>query len=145
MPDPGIPADLIGMDVDQLARVWPYPDERSDKYSRGVVGVDTGSDQYPGAAVMSTLGAVYGGAGMVRFQGAERPARIIESQLPNVVFGPGRVQAYLFGSGWGDRPDGAEVLARAADEGLPAVVDADGLKYLPEADAGRVVAHPACR
>ena len=111
---------------------WPYPDERSDKYSRGVVGVDTGSDQYPGAAVMSTLGAVYGGAGMVRFQGAERPAKIIESQLPNVVFGPGRVQAYLFGSGWGDRPDGAEVLARAADEGLPAVVDADGLKYLPE-------------
>ena len=49
-----------------------------------------------------------------------------------MVFGPGRVQAYLFGSGWGERPDGAEVLARAADEGLPAVVDADGLKYLPE-------------
>jgi hydroxyethylthiazole kinase-like uncharacterized protein yjeF len=132
IPDPDIGADLIGIDVDQLARDWPYPHERSDKYARGVVGVDTGSDQYPGAAVMSTLGAVYGGAGMVRFQGAERPAKIIESQLPNVVFGPGRVQAYLFGSGWGDRPDGAEVLARAADEGLPAVVDADGLKYLPE-------------
>ncbi|HSU37269.1 MAG TPA: NAD(P)H-hydrate epimerase [Propionibacteriaceae bacterium] len=130
--DPDIGADLVGMDVDQLAREWPYPDERSDKYARGVVGVDTGSDQYPGAAVMSTLGAVYGGAGMVRFQGADRPAKIIESQLPNVVFGPGRVQAYLFGSGWGDRPDGAEVLARAADEGSPGVIDADGLKYLPE-------------
>ena len=129
--DPAIPPVLTGLDLDGLARAWPYPDAASDKYARGVVGVDTGSDQYPGAAVMSVIGAVYGGAGMVRFQGAERPAKIIESRLPNVVFGPGRVQAYLFGSGWGDRPDGTEVLARAADEGLPAVVDADGLRYLP--------------
>ena len=130
--DPAIRPVLSGMDVAGLARAWPYPDATSDKYARGVVGVDTGSDQYPGAAVMSTLGAVYGGAGMVRFQGAERPAKLVESRLPNVVFGPGRVQAYLFGSGWGERPDGAEVLARAVAEGLPAVLDADGLKYLPE-------------
>ncbi len=129
--DPAIKPVLAGLDLGGLARSWPYPDATSDKYARGVVGVDTGSDQYPGAAVMSTIGAVYAGAGMVRFQGAERPAKLIESRLPNVVFGPGRVQAYLFGSGWGDRPDGADVLAKAADEGLPAVVDADGLKYLP--------------
>jgi hydroxyethylthiazole kinase-like uncharacterized protein yjeF len=134
---PGLDTDsavrplLTGLDTDGLARAWPYPDAASDKYARGVVGVDTGSDQYPGAAVMSVIGAVYGGAGMVRFQGAERPAKLIESRLPNVVFGPGRVQAYLFGSGWGERPDGTEVLAKAAAEGLPAVVDADGLKYLP--------------
>jgi ADP-dependent NAD(P)H-hydrate dehydratase / NAD(P)H-hydrate epimerase len=130
--DPVVQPVLTGLDVAGLARAWPYPDATSDKYARGVVGVDTGSDQYPGAAVMSVIGAVYAGAGMVRFQGAERPAKLIESRLPNVVFGPGRVQAYLFGSGWGDRPDGAEVLAKAAQEGLPAVVDADGLKYLPE-------------
>jgi NAD(P)H-hydrate repair Nnr-like enzyme with NAD(P)H-hydrate dehydratase domain len=48
-----------------------------------------------------------------------------------VVFSPGRVQAHLFGSGWGDRADGAEVLAQVAEQGLPAVVDADGLRYLP--------------
>jgi hydroxyethylthiazole kinase-like uncharacterized protein yjeF len=115
-----------------LARAWPYPTESSDKYARGVVGVDTGSDQYPGAAVMSVYGAVYGGAGYVRYLGAERPSATISEQLPNVVFSPGRVQAHLFGSGWGDRADGAEVLARAAEEGLPAVVDADGLGYLPK-------------
>jgi ADP-dependent NAD(P)H-hydrate dehydratase / NAD(P)H-hydrate epimerase len=124
--------DLVGLDEDGLAKAWPYPTERSDKYARGVVGVDTGSDQYPGAAVMSVYGAVYGGAGYVRYLGAERPAATISAQLPNVVFSPGRVQARLFGSGWGDRPDGAEVLARAADEGVPAVVDADGLGYLPK-------------
>jgi hydroxyethylthiazole kinase-like uncharacterized protein yjeF len=125
-------ADLIGSDEDDLARAWPYPTERSDKYARGVVGVDTGSDQYPGAAVMSVYGAVYGGAGYVRYLGAERPAATISAQLPNVVFSPGRVQAHLFGSGWGERTDGAEVLQRVAEQGLPAVVDADGLGYLPK-------------
>ena len=124
--------DLVGLDEAELARVWPYPTERSDKYSRGAVGVDTGSDQYPGAAVMSVYGAVYGGAGYVRFLGAERPAATISDQLPNVVFSPGRVQSHLFGSGWGERGDGAQVLSRAAEEGLPAVVDADGLSYLPK-------------
>ena len=124
--------DREGLDEDDLAHAWPYPNERSDKYARGAVGVDTGSDQYPGAAVMSTYGAVYGGAGYVRFLGAERPAATISAQLPNVVFSPGRVQAHLFGSGWGDRSDGATVLAAAAEQGLPAVVDADGLGYLPK-------------
>jgi len=125
-------ADLVGLDEAGLAASWPYPTERSDKYARGAVGVDTGSDQYPGAAVMSVYGAVYGGAGYVRFLGAERPAATIAAQLPNVVFSPGRVQAHLFGSGWGDRADGAELLAGVAEQGLPAVVDADGLRYLPK-------------
>jgi hydroxyethylthiazole kinase-like uncharacterized protein yjeF len=124
-------ADLVGLDEDDVARAWPYPTERSDKYARGAVGVDTGSDQYPGAAVMSVYGAVYGGAGYVRYLGAERPAATISAQLPNVVFSPGRVQAHLFGSGWGERADGAKVLADVAEQGLPAVVDADGLSYLP--------------
>ena len=34
------------------------------------------------------------------------PAQVIGAELPNVVFAPGRVQACLFGSGWGDRADG---------------------------------------
>ena len=42
------------------------------------------------------------------------------------------VQAYLFGSGWGERADGAKVLAEVAEDGLPAVVDADALRYLPK-------------
>jgi NAD(P)H-hydrate repair Nnr-like enzyme with NAD(P)H-hydrate dehydratase domain len=68
---------------------------------------------------MSVYGAVYGGAGYVRFLGAERPAATISAQLPNVVFSPGRVQAHLFGSGWGERADGAKVLADAAEQDFP--------------------------
>jgi ADP-dependent NAD(P)H-hydrate dehydratase / NAD(P)H-hydrate epimerase len=124
---------LVGCDgEDDLAGQWPFPDENSDKYSRGVVGIDSGSEAYPGAAIMNTFGAVYAGAGMVRFLGAAAAARVIEADLPNVVFSAGRVQANLYGSGWGDRFDGKEVIATAADSGVPAVVDADGLRYLPD-------------
>ena len=123
---------LDQFDALDLVIGWPYPDAASDKYSRGVVGIDTGSDDYPGAGVMSTCGAVYAGAGMVRFLGATAPADLIRSRLPNVVFSPGRVQAHLLGSGWGDRDDGHRVISDALASGLPAVVDADGLKYLPD-------------
>lgn len=123
---------LTGWDSDDLARGWPYPDERSDKYSRGVVGIDTGSQDYPGAAILNTFGAVHAGAGMVRFLGPAAAAEVIGAQLPNVVFSPGRVQAHLLGSGWGDRPDGREVVEAAVESGQPAVIDADGLRFLPD-------------
>ena len=123
---------LLGWTPDDLARAWPYPDAATDKYGRGVVGIDAGSDTYPGAAVMSTYGAVFAGAGMVRFLGSDRPAQVIGAQLPNVVFSPGRVQAHVLGSGWGEHADGDAIVRRAAEDGLPAVVDADGLRHLPD-------------
>jgi hydroxyethylthiazole kinase-like uncharacterized protein yjeF len=130
--DPDAERWLQQEDEDGLAICWPYPDARSDKYSRGVVGVHAGSDQYPGAGLLATTGAVFGGAGMVRFLGTDKPAELIRRQLPNVVFSAGRVQANLLGSGWGDQVDGREEIAAAVDSGLPTVVDADGLTFLPE-------------
>lgn len=123
--------ELITLDVDGLAALWPYPERQVDKYARGVVGLDTGSDRYPGAGLLSALGSVYSGAGVVRFLGADHPTALVGADLPNVVFDPGRVQAHVFGSGWGDRPDGARLIKDALDAGTPAVVDADGLRYLP--------------
>ena len=123
---------LAAWEPADVAAHWPVPGPASDKYARGVVGVDTGSQAYPGAGVLSTYGAVYGGAGMVRFLGAPRSAEIIVRDLPNVVFGEGRVQSWLVGSGWGDRADGGDVVAGLISEGLPLVIDADGLRYLPD-------------
>jgi hydroxyethylthiazole kinase-like uncharacterized protein yjeF len=134
--DPGGVGDtdpwLSELEEDDLARAWPYPDALSDKYSRGVLGIDAGSDAYPGAGVLSTYGAVHAGAGMVRFLGAGAPAGIIGAQLPNVVFSAGQVQAHLLGSGWGEREDGADAITSALDTGLPGLVDADGLRHLPD-------------
>ena len=52
------PADVAGR--------WPVPDATDHKYSRGVLGVVAGSDDYPGAAVLCCTAAVEAGAGMVR-------------------------------------------------------------------------------
>lgn len=123
---------LAAWEVPDVAARWPVPGPTSDKYARGVVGIDTGSDAYPGAGVLSTYGAVYGGAGMVRYLGAERSAEIIARELPNVVFAEGRVQCWLVGSGWGERDGGTEVIGRLVEEGLQLVIDADGLRHLPD-------------
>lgn len=122
---------LTAADQQSVAHLWPIPTVDSDKYSRGVVGIDTGSEHYPGAALLSVLGAVHAGAGMVRFLGPESAVATIGAALPNVVFAPGRVQAHLLGSGWGDRSDGDRVVAEAVDSGLPVLIDADGLRHLP--------------
>ena len=114
-----------------VARWWPWPSPYSDKYSRGVLGIDTGSDRYPGAAVLSVIGALYSGAGMVRFVGPERAAGAVLNAQPSVTMGQGRVQAWLAGCGWGPEAS-AERLAPLVEEGLPTIVDAEALAYLPD-------------
>ncbi|GAA1388967.1 NAD(P)H-hydrate epimerase [Luteococcus peritonei] len=115
-----------------IAQRWPLPGPTSDKYSRGVVGIDTGSVHYPGAAVLGTVGALHAGAGMIRFCGPGPADGLIRAALPSVTHGEGRVQAWLVGSGWGDEPGDAERLAGRLADGLPTVVDADALRLLPD-------------
>ncbi|MGV8908364.1 MAG: bifunctional ADP-dependent NAD(P)H-hydrate dehydratase/NAD(P)H-hydrate epimerase [Propionicimonas sp.] len=121
-----------------LAEAWPVPDASSDKYSRGVVGLDTGSVDYPGAAVLTAAGAVGAGAGMVRYLGPLPVAQRVLDRFPNVVIGQGRVQALVVGSGWGQRKDHG-VVARAIAARVPLVVDADGLRHLPAGGGHRAV------
>ena len=111
-----------------VAAHYPWPGATSDKYGRGAVGLDTGSDTYPGAAVLSAMGAVYGGVGFVRYVGPARDA--VVAALPNVVTAPGRVQAWLLGCGWGARPDGASLVEARLAERLPTVLDADALVHV---------------
>ncbi len=66
--DIGLPLDdatpaLAAWEEADVVAGWPVPGATADKYARGVVGIDTGSDHYPGAAILSTFGAVFGGAG----------------------------------------------------------------------------------
>lgn len=115
-----------------VARVWPFPTSESDKYGRGVVGLDAGSDHYPGAGLLALGGAVHTGAGMVRFLGPESLRAAVVAEFPNVVHGEGRCQAYLCGPGWGSGDHLRDRLADRLADGLPTVVDADGLGLLPD-------------
>ena len=129
--DRAIPA-LRAWEAADVAAAWPVPGPTDDKYSRGVVGVATGSERYPGAAVLSVFGAVHGGAGMVRFLGPDAARPVLLERLPNVVYGEGRVQSWLLGSGWGEQRDGRRRVADVLATGLPVVLDADALGHLPD-------------
>ena len=68
------------------AAAWiAAPTDGSDKYSRGVLGVVTGSDRYPGAAVLGVEGAARTGVGMIRYLGADRPADLVMRKRPEIV------------------------------------------------------------
>ena len=121
---------MIQFTTADVAHLWPLPDPNCDKYSRGVVGIDTGSATYPGAGVLSVLGSLYSGAGFIRYVGPNEVRRVIVHHAPSVTFGPGRVQAWLLGSGWDVRDSSARMQA-ALEAGVPLVVDAGGLQWLP--------------
>lgn len=126
------PATDVHLVTEDDLRAWyPWPSATSDKYSRGVVGLDTGTDVYPGAAVLGVSGALHAGAGMVRFAGPSRDE--VLRAFPSVVApldptDAGRVQAWVVGSGWpgGDGPR----LARRVADGVPLVIDAGALRSL---------------
>ena len=75
------------------------PTATDDKYSRGVVGLRTGSEAFPGAAVLGVEAAWRAGAGMVRYVGPPRPSELVLQRRPETVTATGRVQAWVIGSG----------------------------------------------
>jgi len=116
------------------AAAWTTaPHGESTKYRRGVLGVATGSDQYPGAAVMGVDAAVHTGVGMVRYVGPVRATDHVLTRRPEVVSGTGRVQVWLVGSGisagsLGELdPTTAAAFHHASDDGVPVVVDAGAI------------------
>jgi len=105
------------------------PSAHGHKYTRGVVGVAAGSDQYPGAAHLVVAGAQSATAGMVRFVGSAALGSRVVDRAPEVVLSPGRVQSWVVGPGGG--AEAHDQLAAALGDGVPTVIDADALVVLP--------------
>ncbi|SQG63582.1 Carbohydrate kinase [Corynebacterium renale] len=100
------------------------PGAADNKYTGGVVGIIAGSETYPGASLLSQLGALHTTPAMVRAVG--------DPAAPEVVAAPtldrlGQCQAYVYGPGRGQRP--AE-LADLLDTALPLLLDADAITTL---------------
>jgi ADP-dependent NAD(P)H-hydrate dehydratase / NAD(P)H-hydrate epimerase len=141
---PYLPAPaVVSLQAADVAAVLPRPGPESDKYRRGVLGLVAGSDQYTGAAVLSSGGAIHGGAGMVRFVSAGIAVGVVRQRWPEAVlttYDPdrpaeaiktaGRVQAWAAGPGIGTGPDAAALLAAVLASDVPVLVDADGLTVL---------------
>lgn len=138
------PKELIYRDVQ------PYitaPTATSHKYTRGVLGLLTGSDTYPGAALMSARAAVNTGVGMVRFAGTSSLNFQVQLSVPEAVCTVGepenlRVDAWALGSGLVGEAREAEAIT-VIGTGLPAVLDATAatLGARLAADGLRLQAH----
>ena len=123
------------------------PTASDDKYSHGVLGMVTGSKRYPGAAILGAEAAHHTGVGMVRYLGPRRVARLVLLRRPEVVTGPGKVNAWLIGSGmdahhrtWRDN----RRLRTALESGLPVIIDAGALDLIDQA-RGPVIITPHAR
>jgi len=106
------------------------PSAEDNKYTRGVVGFVTGSNSYPGAALLGIDAAIRTGVGMVRYLGPDLVNRLVLETRPEAVCLPGEADAWVIGSGL----DGRDT-ARCQDAGAALlwpglkVIDAEALKF----------------
>jgi len=128
------------------ARLLRVPGVDDDKYSRGVVALRTGSNAYPGAAVLGVEAAWRAGAGFVRFIGEDRAADAVIAHRPETVaardVGRTRVDCWVIGSGTdaaGRASGESDALSDILSGAVPVVVDAGALDLAPGATAPLVV------
>jgi ADP-dependent NAD(P)H-hydrate dehydratase / NAD(P)H-hydrate epimerase len=110
-------APVEALQAADVGALLPRPDPRAHKYTRGVVGIRAGSEEYPGAAVLCVAGANTGVVGMVRYVGPA--ADVVRAAHPETV-GDGQAQAWVVGPGGGS-------LEETVALGVPVVVDASAL------------------
>lgn len=137
----GVAPALTLMDTAAAGALVPAPGRADDKYTRGVVGVVAGSADYPGAGILCTGAARFGGVGMVRYVGGAPDAvvtrwpEVVPTRLPQAatgqaqpgLAGAGRVQAWIVGPGAGTDGWTRDRLAEALATEVPVLVDADGI------------------
>lgn len=111
-----------------LSKLLRKPTAVDDKYSRGVVGFITGSDEFPGAAILGVSAALRVGVGMVRYLGPEYVGRMLLEVRPEVVLQSGRVQAWVLGSGV--TADQSPAIKQVLSESGYAVIDAGALEFV---------------
>ena len=102
----------------------------------------TGSEVYPGAAVLGVEAAWRAGLGMVRYLGPDRAADLVLARRPETVTADGRVQAWVVGSGTdasARTPSDTAALRALLSDTDPVVVDAGALDLAAEATAPRIL------
>ena len=108
-------------------------DSMDHKYSHGVLGIISGSDQYPGAGELALLGSQRIGAGYIQFFGSEM------SDAPSNVVRVSSLKAFhkktnviVFGPGVGVTSENEEILKMLLQSPVTLILDADALTLLSQ-------------
>ncbi|MFP5299362.1 MAG: NAD(P)H-hydrate dehydratase [Actinomycetota bacterium] len=137
--------------VGDVAASLPERSPLAHKRTSGSVAVLAGSDAYPGAAVLTALGAMRAGAGYVTLGSTPTTIRTALSHAPELLtvavadgeaLGPDSVGAFAqvidkaqvvaVGPGLGTGEGQRDLLERLLALDKPLVIDADGLNVLAE-------------
>lgn len=113
-----------------LKQYLRQPSASDDKYSRGVVGFITGSEQYPGAAILGVTAAMRTGIGMVRYLGPRSVGELLLRTRPEAVLSDGRAQAWVFGSGVPTNAAGSSFMQQHFEAAELSVIDAGAIELL---------------
>lgn len=141
----------------ELARQWlPARGTASHKANTGKVLVVAGSSRYPGAGALATLGALRSGAGLVYHYGPpqvrlpleaipllSKGDSLVAADLPMLLEHLQDMDALCLGPGLGDAPETLALVRQLLEKAqVPAVVDADALRALPEKLSPKILLTP---
>lgn len=107
-----------------VSGVLTVPTPSDNKYSRGVLGLCTGSKRYPGAGYLSAGAALKTGVGMLCYLGGSPQMPL---KYPEAVMGGKNCDAYVIGCGITDREYLRRAYRKAVRAGVPAVLDAEAI------------------
>ncbi len=127
---------------DDARRCIATPTSKDDKYSRGVLGVISGSREYPGAAVLTCEGAMQTGVGMVRYFGPRMAKLLVLRQRPEIVTQSGQVQAWLIGPGIDSSKLSRrrrKLIADAMSQQIPVILDAGAIAFTSDSQTPTLI------
>ena len=123
-------------DVHHLATTGPLPrlvpGIFDNKYTHGVTGIAAGSEQFPGAGIMCTAGALHTSSSMVMTLGdiTEFPEVVPARDVASAR----RVDAWVVGPGRGTDDAALAELEEILATSLPVVLDADAISLIAQHD-----------
>ena len=133
------------MNIEDLRKLLPPRPEDMHKGFRGRLLIAGGSERYPGAPALSSLGALRTGAGVVTLLSLQKVCEACAARLPEIVycfeddkfrwqelaFAQNNIDALVIGPGL-DRSIAAEIFTSRMWKEWPAkiLVDGDGLNAL---------------
>lgn len=129
-------------DAQNVRDSFAIPIPSDDKYSRGVLGAITGSRHYPGAGILTCSAALETGVGLLRYLGPRYVENFVLAKNPEVIFGVGRVNSWLIGSGINPRAlswKWRRYIKSACQSGLPLCLDAGALTFVDIAKGPTII------